>query len=90
MTKEEIISKIAKEAKISKKAAAIALNSFTDAVMTTLKKGGKLSLVGFGTFLTRKTKARVGRNPRTGKELKIPARRRPIFKAGKVLKDAVK
>ncbi|MEO0094132.1 MAG: HU family DNA-binding protein [candidate division WOR-3 bacterium] len=90
MTKEEIISKIAKEAKISKKAAAIALNSFTDAVTTTLKKGGKLSLVGFGTFLTRKTKARIGRNPQTGKSIKIPARRRPVFKAGKALKDAVK
>lgn len=90
MTKEEIIGKIAKEAKISKKAAAIALNSFTDAVKTTLKKGGRLSLVGFGTFLVRKTKARVGRNPQTGKTIKIPARRRPIFKAGKALKNAVK
>jgi|UniRef100_A0A7C6EDN6 DNA-binding protein HU-beta len=90
MTKEEIIEKIAKEAKISKKAAAVALNSFTDAVKTTLKKGGRLSLVGFGTFLVRKTKARIGRNPQTGKTIKIPAGRRPIFKAGKALKNAVK
>jgi DNA-binding protein HU-beta len=90
MTKEDIVNKIAKDAKISKKAAGMALNSFTDSVKMTLKKGGRLSLVGFGTFLARKTKARIGRNPQTGKSLKIPARRRPIFRAGKALKHAVK
>lgn len=90
MTKEEIVGKIAKDAKISKKAAGMALNSFTDAVKMTLKKGGRLSLVGFGTFLTRRAKARIGRNPQTGKKLKIPARRRPVFRAGKALKAAAK
>jgi len=90
MTKEEIIGKIAKDAKISKKAAGMALNSFTDSVKLTLKKGGRLTLVGFGTFLIRKAKARMGRNPQTGKSIKIPARKRPIFKAGKGLKHAVK
>ncbi len=90
MTKEQIIGMIAKEAKISKKAAGIALNSFTKSVMTTLKKGKRLTLVGFGTFMARKTKARIGRNPQTGKKIKIPARRRPVFKAGKAFKKAVK
>jgi len=90
MTKEEIIGKIAKDAKISKKAAGTALNSFTDAVKLTMKKGGRLTLVGFGTFMTRKAKARMGRNPQTGKKIKIPARRRPVFRAGKALKAAAK
>ncbi|MDH5186357.1 MAG: HU family DNA-binding protein [candidate division WOR-3 bacterium] len=90
MTKEQIVDKIAKEAKISKKAAGMALNSFTDSVKVTLKKGGRLSLVGFGTFMARRTKARMGRNPQTGKKIKIPARRRPVFRAGKALKHALK
>ncbi|MFB0510110.1 MAG: HU family DNA-binding protein [bacterium] len=90
MTKEQIVDKIAKEAKISKKAAGMALNSFTDSVKVTLKKGGRLSLVGFGTFMARRTKARMGRNPQTGKKIKIPARRRPVFRPGKALKHALK
>jgi DNA-binding protein HU-beta len=90
MTKEQIVAKIAKDAGISKKAATASLNSFVGAVTTELKKGKRVPLVGFGTFEVRKTKARMGRNPQTGKALKIPAGRRPAFKAGKALKDAVK
>ena len=90
MTKEQIVAKMAKDAGISKKAAAASLNSFVGAVTTELKKGKRVPLVGFGTFEVRKTKARMGRNPQTGKALKIPAGRRPAFKAGKALKDAVK
>jgi len=90
MTKEQIIAKIAKDAGISKKAATASLNSFVGAVTTELKKGKRVPLVGFGTFEVRKTKARMGRNPQTGKAIKIPAGRRPAFKAGKALKDAVK
>jgi len=90
MTKEQIVAKIAKEASISKKAAAASLASFIGSVRTELKKGGRVPLVGFGTFMVRKVKARTGRNPQTGKALKIPAGKRPVFKAGKALKDAVK
>jgi DNA-binding protein HU-beta len=90
MTKEQIVAKMAKDAGISKKAAAASLNSFVGAVTTQLKKGKRVPLVGFGTFEVRKTKARMGRNPQTGKAIKIPAGRRPAFKAGKALKDAVK
>ncbi|MFO7637699.1 MAG: HU family DNA-binding protein [bacterium] len=90
MTKEQIVAKIAKEAGISKKAATVSLNSFVGAVTAELKKGGKVPLVGFGTFEVRKTKARTGRNPQTGQALKIAAGKRPVFKAGKALKDAVR
>jgi len=90
MTKEKIVAKIAKEAKISKKAATASLNTFVGTVTTELKKGGRVPLVGFGTFMVRKVKARTGRNPQTGKALKIPAGKRPVFKAGKALKDAIK
>lgn len=89
MTKEQIVAKIAKEAGISKKAAAVSLNTFVSSVTAELKKGGKVPLVGFGTFEVRKTKARTGRNPQTGEVLKIKAGKRPAFKAGKALKDAV-
>jgi DNA-binding protein HU-beta len=89
MTKEQIVAKIAKEAGISKKAAAASLNTFVESVTGELKKGGRVPLVGFGTFEVRKTKARTGRNPQTGETLKIAAGKRPVFKAGKSLKDAV-
>ncbi|OYD15373.1 DNA-binding protein [candidate division WOR-3 bacterium JGI_Cruoil_03_51_56] len=89
MTKEQIVAKIAKEAGISKKAAGLSLNTFVGTVTTELKKGGRVPLVGFGTFLVRKAKARMGRNPQTGKAIRIPASKRPVFKAGKSLKDAV-
>jgi len=90
MTKAELIEKMGKDADISKAAAGKALNSFIDAVTKSLKKGIKITLVGFGTFSTGKRKARVGRNPRTGAKIKIAARKVPKFAAGSALKNAVK
>ena len=89
MTKQELVSIMADKSGISKKAAEAALGSFMDAVRSTLKKGSSLSLVGFGTFSVSKRAARQGRNPRTGATIKIPARKVPVFKAGKGLKQAV-
>ncbi|MCR4833394.1 MAG: HU family DNA-binding protein [Butyrivibrio sp.] len=89
MNKTELIDAIAKEAGLSKKDAGNALNAFTNAVTKELKKKGKVQLVGFGTFETAKRAARTGRNPQTGKEIKIAASVSPKFKAGKALKDAV-
>ena len=90
MTKAELITNIAKEAKITKAAAEKALNSFTGNVTKALKKGDKLTLTGFGTFMVAKRKARTGRNPRTGKEIKIAATKVAKFKAGNKLRTAVK
>ena len=90
MTKAELIASIGKEAKISKASAEKAVNAFTLTVMKALKKGDKLTLTGFGTFSVAKRRARAGRNPKTGKEIKIPARRVAKFKAGNLLKNAVK
>lgn len=90
MTKEELIEKIATDSKITKVQARLALASLMDAVKKTLKKGGKISLVGFGTFSISKRKARIGRNPQTGKEIKIAAKKVAKFKAGKGLADHVK
>jgi DNA-binding protein HU-beta len=90
MTKAELVEKIAKEAEISKVAAATALNSFMDGVVKTLKKkDGKVTLVGFGTFTKVRRKARTGRNPQSGAPIKIKARNVVKFKPGKLLKDAV-
>ena len=80
---------MAADANISKKAAEDALNSFINTVKKTLGKGQSVSLVGFGTFGVSKRNARKGRNPQTGAEINIPARKVPTFKAGKGLKDAV-
>ena len=90
MTKAELIAGIGKEAKISKASAEKAINAFTNAVTKALKKGDKLTLTGFGTFSIARRKARIGRNPQTGKEIKIPAARVAKFKAGNLLKSAVK
>jgi DNA-binding protein HU-beta len=90
MTKAELVEKAAKDASISKVAAATALNSFMDSVTKTLKKkDGKVTLVGFGTFSKVRRKARKGRNPQTGAPIKIKATNVVKFKAGKKLKDAV-
>jgi len=89
MTKEQIITKIAEDAKTTKVQAKKALESFIDCVGKTLKKGEKVSLVGFGTFLVSKRNARVGRNPRTGAEIQIKARKVARFKASKQLSDSV-
>jgi len=90
MTKAELVAAIGKEAKISKAAAEKALNAFSGSVMRALKKGDKLTLTGFGTFSVAKRKARMGRNPQTGKEIKIAATRVAKFKPGNLLKGAVK
>ncbi|MBF8251619.1 MAG: HU family DNA-binding protein [Deltaproteobacteria bacterium] len=89
MTKSELVDKIAAKAALTKAAAEKALNAFTSSVTDALKKGGKVTLVGFGTFSTTKRAARKGRNPQTGKEIKIKASTAPKFKAGKSLKDSV-
>jgi DNA-binding protein HU-beta len=90
MTKGELIASVGKEAKLSKASAEKAINAFTNSVMKALKKGDKLALTGFGTFSVAKRRARTGRNPQTGKEIKIPATRVAKFKAGNLLKSAVK
>ena len=89
MTKAELISTMAAGAKISKAAAGKALDAFVVGVKGALKKEERVTLVGFGTFSVSKRKARKGRNPRTGKEIKIPARKVPKFTAGKAFKEAV-
>jgi len=90
MTKIELIDKMAKDAKVTKAAAGRALDSFVDGVKKALKKGDKVILIGFGTFSVTQRKARKGRNPQTGKEIKIAARKAPKFKAGSALKKTVK
>ena len=89
MNKGELIEKIAKDAKISKVQAGYALNSTIDGVTATLKRGGKVTLVGFGTFSVSSRKARTGRNPQTGTPLKIAAKKVTKFSAGAELKKAV-
>ncbi len=90
MTKAELVSKIAAKAELTKAEAAKALDATIDAIKEALKKGDKVTLVGFGNFYVSKRKARKGRNPRTGQEIKIPATKVPKFTAGKSLKEAVK
>jgi len=89
VNKTELIEHIAKNADISKAAATRALESTIGAIRTTLKKGGSVSLVGFGTFAVGKRAARTGRNPRTGDAIKIKAAKIPKFRPGKALKDAL-
>lgn len=89
MNKGEIINHLAQEANLTKAQATDALNAFIDATSGTLKKGGKLTLVGFGTFSVSHRSARKGRNPQTGKEINIPARNVVKFKPGKDLNDKV-
>ncbi|ADU99787.1 HU family DNA-binding protein [Alicycliphilus denitrificans] len=89
MNKSDLIERMASDADISKAAAERALESFTTAVQTTLKKGGTVALVGFGSWSVTKRAARVGRNPKTGEALKIKARKAPKFTPGKAFKDAL-
>jgi DNA-binding protein HU-beta len=89
MNKGELIDKIAKDAKVTKGQAGDALDSFINAVGSSLSKGGKVTLVGFGTFSVSRRAARKGRNPRTGKEINIKARRVAKFKAGSDLAKKV-
>lgn len=89
MNKSELTDAIAKSADISKAAAGRALDGAVKAITSSLKKGGMVTLVGFGTFFVGKRAARSGRNPRTGATIKIKAARVPKFRSGKALKDAV-
>ena len=89
MNKSELIDQIASSADISKAAAGRAVDATIAAVKTALKKGGEVSLVGFGTFYVGTRAARTGRNPQTGASIKIKAAKIPKFRAGKGLKDAV-
>ncbi len=89
MTKAELVAAMSEAADVPKAKAELALNGFIDAVEKTLKKGNKLALTGFGTFSVSNRKARVGRNPQTGAQIKIKATKVPKFTAGKALKEAV-
>jgi DNA-binding protein HU-beta len=89
MNKTELVEHIAQHADMSKASAGRALEAVIGAVRTTLKKGGTVALVGFGTFAVTKRPARKGRNPRTGEEIKIKAAKVPKFRPGKGLKDAL-
>ena len=89
MNKTELITAIAESADISKKDSEKALKAFVDVVTDELVKGEKVQLVGFGTFEVSERAAREGRNPQTGKTMKIEACKAPKFKAGKALKDAI-
>ncbi|MEQ3102689.1 HU family DNA-binding protein [Coprococcus comes] len=89
MNKTELVVAVAEQADISKKDAEKVLKAFVDVVTEEMKKGKKVQLVGFGTFEVSERAAREGRNPQTGKTMKIEACKAPKFKAGKALKDAV-
>ena len=89
MNKTELIAAVAEQAEVSKKDAEKVLKAFTDAVAAELKNGGKVQLVGFGTFEVSERAAREGRNPLTGEAMKIEASKAPKFKAGKALKDMI-
>ena len=89
MNKSELIAAIASKTGATKKDAEATLNAFIDVVTETLVKGDKVQLVGFGSFEVRKRAARKGRNPQTKEEIKIPASKAPVFKAGKALKELV-
>ena len=90
MNKAELVSAIAADAGVTKSVASKVLDSMINNVTESLKKGDKVTLVGFGTFSVTKRKARTGRNPQTGKEIKIPARKVAKFRAGAKLAEAVK
>ena len=87
MNREELISEISKKAKVSKKVAGDVLSATLDSIKSSVKKGSKVTLVGFGTFERRQRAARMGRNPQTGASLKIAAKKVPAFSAGKKFKE---
>ena len=90
MNKEELVQEISKKAKVTQKDANEVLSVLVDTIQKTVAKGKKVTLVGFGTFESRKRAARTGRNPQTGKEISIPAKTVPVFSAGKKFKELVK
>jgi DNA-binding protein HU-beta len=89
MNKAELVAAIAAKTGETKKAAEETVNAFVSTITEALKAGDKVQLVGFGSFEVRKRAARKGRNPQTKEEIKIPASKAPVFKAGKALKDYV-
>ncbi len=89
MNKNELIEELSDKTGFTKSDTQKFVNAYVDVVSKTLKKGNEVQLVGFGTFRVAKRKARTGRNPQTGKALKIPAKKVPAFRAGKSLKEAV-
>ncbi len=89
MNKSELIAAMAAKTGATKKDAEASVNAFVDIITETLTKGDKVQLVGFGSFEVRKRAARKGRNPQTKEEIKIPASKAPVFKAGKALKELV-
>jgi len=89
MNKAELVAAVAEKTALSKKDSEKAVNAAFEAITEALVAGGKVQLVGFGSFETKERNARIGRNPRTKEEIEIPASRVPAFKAGKALKDAV-
>ena len=89
MTKAELVDKVAEKTGLTKKDSGRALDAVFEAITEALAGGQRVQLVGFGSFEVRRRAARKGRNPQTGKEIQIGARRVPAFKAGKALKDAV-
>lgn len=90
MNKAELINAVAEKACLSKKDAEFSVNATIDAITEALAKGDKIQLVGFGGFEVKARAERIGRNPKTKEEIRIPASKVPVFKAGKALKDAVK
>ena len=89
MNKEELVLEVAKLAKVSHKDAASVINGLMETIKTQVSRGKKITLVGFGTFESRKRAARTGRNPQTGATIKIGAKTVPVFSAGKKFKDTV-
>ena len=89
MNKSELIAAVAAKTGETKKNAEASINAMIDVIVETLASGDKIQFVGFGSFEVRERAARKGRNPQTGKEMKIAAKKAPVFKAGKALKDAV-
>lgn len=90
ITKAGLIDKLAKSVDVPKATADKFLNSFIETVMMALKKGDKVAIPGFGTFMVRRSKARVGRNPATGEKINIPAKKKAVFRPGKEFKALVK
>ena len=90
MNKQDVVAKLATDTKMTKAAAATAVDSLIDSITKALKKGDSVSFVGFGTFKVSHRKARMARNPQTGAPIRISKRRVPKFSAGKALKQAVK
>ena len=90
MNRAELVKEIAKSTKLSQKSVSEVLSATVESIQNTVKKGDKVTLVGFGTFESRRRAARNGRNPQTGKEIKIAAKTVPVFSAGKKFKELVK